>query len=168
VTNGNAREKQAGDTENISSKMQCRGKLVAPPNDDSVIYKRPTSTKHIVSPTSDAPVSGKAVAEYVQEALEAGGGGGGGGGSWTPEPGSLMERLNMATIREKTKERKLMERFHTVDLTNSEIEAGKGLMVSFNAAKEGLLAMTGNDFRFSLGDGGVMRFFRNATEGTSV
>jgi hypothetical protein len=57
--------------------MQCRGKLVAHPNDDSVIYKRPTSTKHIVSPTSDAPVSGKAVAEYVQEALGNGGGGSG-------------------------------------------------------------------------------------------
>jgi hypothetical protein len=48
--------------------MQCRGKLVAHPNDDAVIYKRPTSTKHIVSPTSEAPVSGKAVAEYVEEA----------------------------------------------------------------------------------------------------
>jgi hypothetical protein len=61
------RRRSHENTRDISSKMQCRGKLVAHPNDDSVIYKRPTSTKHIVSLTSDAPVSGKAVAEYRDE-----------------------------------------------------------------------------------------------------
>jgi hypothetical protein len=51
---------------NISSKMSCEGRAIAHPNDDSVIYKQP-SVNHIVSPLSNAPVSGRAGAEFVQD-----------------------------------------------------------------------------------------------------
>jgi hypothetical protein len=47
--------------------MTYKGRPVTHANDDSVIYKGP-SISQIVNPNSNAPVSGKAVAEYISRA----------------------------------------------------------------------------------------------------
>jgi hypothetical protein len=69
-------------------------------------------------------VSGRAVGEYIAEAI---GGGGGTGGTWTPEPGSLMEKLNDAVSEEDGP-----DKVHIVDLSNSELKHGETLALMFN------------------------------------